>query len=360
MIYVFGTICSMFFSYIAVNLYRRRNYYRENGITTPIIWSRIFCFLSVLPLTIISAVRYGVGTDFYSYSKIYRNIDSSNVEVGFKLFVNILRKVSEDPQIFFVVTSIMVCVLYFVMIYKESESPVYSILLFVLTRDYFRSMNGVRQYMAIVVVLLSLPYVKRKEWKKVAIFVLIAASFHISALVFVVFYIFGQYKIQMKQIVITIAATFLFAGTIRNIILPILTRYTEYGKYFDSSSYYANSEFEGTVFMIYVAFFLLLAYVRVVEKVPMDTDLNMLQTGIFIGLFFYSLGIAFPNNIGRMGWYANSLIAIYAPALLNRVPKKWMRDGLKIAIVICYMYITIPQLLKGNQTVLPYKTFWNY
>lgn len=361
MIYVFGTLCSMFFAYIAVNLYRRKEYYRNHGVIAPMALSKFFCVLSILPLTVISAVRYGVGTDFFSYYRIYlKNGISSfqELENGFSAFVMFLNRISKEPQLFFVVSSFVIGICYFLIIYKESVSPVFSILLFVLTRDYFRSMNGVRQYLAIAILLLSLPYIKQKDWRKVIIFIGMATLFHSSALIYVLFYILVQMQLKLKDIAVMVFGTFLFAGTMKNIAIPIIDKYTTYGKYFETTSKYANANFEKRIFLIYFSFFLLLLYLTVIEKKKETENVNIFKNGIFLGMFFYALSIVWPTNVSRLGWYANSIITIYAPEAINCISKKWLRMVITYAVIICYMIITIPQILKGNQDVLPYQTFW--
>ena len=361
-VYVIGTLISVFFMWVYQALSKSKLQYVKNGIYHPKVYSSIFVFLSFLSLTVISAVRFNVGSDYPSYYALYAIPSSEDRymqdEPFFALFVQALKKVSVNPQFFFAITSIIICGSYFIVICKESENKALSILLFVLTQDYFIAMNGIRQYLAIAILLFSLPAIITGKRKRAVLFLIVAYLFHNSAFVYLLFFIILWFSFTPLFLFTAAVISFSMLTTIKDIIFPIVNKYTHYGKFFLYTSEYSKSRFSTTVFLTSCMIFLLVVYVFYFENSKRDAKIKILLSSSFMGVIFSIFSLVFPQNLGRLGWYTNSVVIIYVPHLLKNIKSKKLQNVITVCLVMVYMSGCIYCILKGNHDVLPYTTIW--
>ena len=230
-VYITATATSVLLAYISSNIKISRNHKYTAARMIP----SFFAILSILPLLVVMAFRYFVGTDFGSYVMIFKYGDD-RVERGYILLNNLAHCFSDNCQAIFVISSIIICGCYFYIIYKESINPAYSVLLFVLCKDYFVAMNVMRQYLSTAIVILAIPFVKRKEWFKAAIIFIIAFLFHKSVIIFLLLLIINSLNIKPALGVGIITGTFVLSNTVFRFIFPILQRFGFYSSYFSIHS----------------------------------------------------------------------------------------------------------------------------
>lgn len=356
LVYFSGTILSVFFAYVNLKL----NSKKQNNNLEKCVMPGIFAFLSFVPLTFIMAVRYCVGSDYLSYWYFF-HYTPKYVESGYRLFNDILRTFFDSPQCVFVISSLIICGSYFYMIYRESISPIYSILMFVLSKDYFIAMNGVRQYMATAIMVLALPYIKEKKTLRFLICLLIAFHFHKSIIIFIPLYLLYIIDISPLFGGTAIVLVYFLSHSVRNFIFPILRSLGFYSNYFANS--YANifENFNWAYTLIFLCFFILLSFEY--KSVKQNKELKLLYSAILLSLLILSLSAVMPSNVHRLTWHMNILIIIYTPLAIKKlklyISKVSISNIIGIIILVAYALVTIPQLLNGNQTVLPYRTIWD-
>ncbi len=356
LVYFIGTVLSVLLAYISLKI---KKYQRLNN-AGKYTMAKLFAFLSFVPLTAIMAVRYNVGTDYGSYYSFFYSIPD-RMEKGYALLNNISARITGDPQGIFVISAVIICGCYFYMIYKESASPVYSILLFVLCKDYFIAMNGMRQYIATAIMILALPYMKEKKIFKSLIFLVIAFLFHKSVIIFVPLYIL--YIIEITPLVsgIAIIIVYILSYAIRGFVFPILLRFEFYNNYFTGAYANTNEDFNWYYTLVFLCFFILLTYEY--KEVIQCKELKLLYSGIVLALFITSLSAVMPTNFTRLAWHMNSLVVIYTPLAIKKLDLKISKTSVSNVIggiiLAAYALVTIPQILAGNQDVIPYQTIWS-
>ncbi len=355
-VYFVGTSLSILFAYIALKL---KNYGRLFIAERQIMY-KLFAFLSFIPLTFIMGVRYNVGTDYGSYYRFFYSMPKY-VESGYRLLNEILKKFTSDPQSIFIVSAIIICGSYYFIIYKESISPVYSILLFVLCKDYFIAMNGMRQYIATAIMILALPYMKEKKVIKSLPFFIIAFLFHKSVVIFIPLYILYNVNIPPLRSGIIVIVIYLLSFTIRGFILPYLARFGFYSNYFTNSYANKTENFNWAYMLIFLSFFLLLAYEY--ESVKNSKELKLLYSAVTLCLFVMSLSAVMPSNIHRLTWHMNSFIVMYVPLAIKnlnlKISKTSISNIVAVVILVAYVGIIINDFSIGKQDVIPYQTMWS-
>ena len=177
------------------------------------------------------------------YARAYQNIgDYSFVEsISFSpqypimgegyIFYNwILNHISHDPVFFFFVTSIITVTGTTWFIYKWSYEPVWSTFFYLLSPSLFdQSLFVLRQHLASVMILMALLYIRNK---KISISIsLLAVLFHMSAVIFLPFYLFyskTKWPFTSRQIFNWACAIFVIFNIGRVIFLQYYVRYAEY------------------------------------------------------------------------------------------------------------------------------------
>lgn len=360
-IYIIGTFLSLLFSAISVNLSNNKKYYYANRIKSTLFLKRLFSILSFVPFAAISAARYDVGIDYFSYTRIYASQmnTSDGTEPLFTVLIKALQHISSDPRIFFIVSSIIICGSYFYAIYKYSEDPPLSILLFLLTLEYFRSMSAIRQYLALAIMFFSFSAIKQEKAKVTIPIILIASMMHNSALLGIFLAFLYWLKLTPGVMIFASAGCALFSNTILSYIFPVLKKFTRFARYFERDSIYSDSAFTVASFLIYTAFFAMFLYLTYIEHVKLNSKARFLLNGVFLGLCFVAMSSLFPINIRRAIYYIDSLVVIYTPSMLRSIRERKIATLIKCCLITGYLIFFIGQILLGHDNhAIPYRSFW--
>ena len=96
------------------------------------------------------------------------------------------------------------------LIYKESKQSAISIVMLVSLGFYYFSMTGLRQTIAMSILILGYPFLKERRFIPFAILVFIASRYHLSALAFLAVYPIANKKIGIYHIIIAAVACIVF------------------------------------------------------------------------------------------------------------------------------------------------------
>jgi len=162
-------------------------------------------FLISIVIIYMAAVRKDVGYDFYSYQKIFKHVHNSsesilylsqkyNTEVGF-IF---LCKISETfPMLIFIVACISIIPkMYF--IYINSNNRLLCLAMYFSSIFITYDMGVMRQGIAIAIMFFSIKYIEQRNLKRFILSIIIATSFHISAVIFIPLYFLSNKRLTKK------------------------------------------------------------------------------------------------------------------------------------------------------------------
>ena len=157
-IYWITCLSSMILAWVGMHT---KSYRYKKKIMLTIIFSS-------LPLLLLSALRYGIGTDYKEYIAIYRIYTARGMRGTYEpLFYTLgyeLSKFNLDGQWLIAICSIIYISLVFFCIFNESPKPVYSIFLLVATTLYMSSFNTMREHVGASIVLLALMFLSKKKY----------------------------------------------------------------------------------------------------------------------------------------------------------------------------------------------------
>ena len=256
----------------------------------------VWIVASALPLTLVAAARWGLGTDIdFTYLPVFTSLEwargGGGEELAEKLFRPLIDglvrrpllhapieearhwfsicgtmepgyRVLQEAVVFFggsfrwvvVATSLLAGGLVFTAIWRQSRAPVLAVYFYVATSNYFLSLNIVRQYIAIGFVLVALAYVlDRRPWRFLAL-VAAGAFFHKTALLALPCW--GLARIYARPywggaaILAALAASFAAEPVLRA-ALPLVGA-GGYVRYFDMR--FAKDGFEWIFFLLNICF----------------------------------------------------------------------------------------------------------
>jgi len=245
----------------------------------------LWAVLSALPLVLVSALRWNIGTDYFfsfapEYEAIKWHLSGRPEEVGLLtnvinaqihythafhvpwLFIGMERALiwlGADVQWLFVVCSVFIAGCICTAIYRQSDFPAFALFLFVFSSNFFLSLNIMRQYMAIALCVLAFEPAQKRRPVPFLLLVLLAAQFHPSALVFLPVYFLYGIKVKPLHAVILVGTALLAAPLTRLVLeraVPVLL--PKYAWYFDSQ--FDAGEFETIFLLLNLAVLALAAY----------------------------------------------------------------------------------------------------
>lgn len=166
--------------------------------------NKILVFCVALCLVCISGLRTNIG-DTYTYKSLYIKNDytwefiSSHKDMGFGILQMILKNFSDDPQIMIFTTALITNVLIIVVLYKYSRLFELSTFVYITGGLHLVSMNGIRQVLAAAIFFTATKYLLNGNFIKYAVIVLIASTFHQSALILLPIYFIVRTKAWTKS-----------------------------------------------------------------------------------------------------------------------------------------------------------------
>ena len=340
--------------------------------------SHIFFYILCLVFTVISAIRYNVGTDYINpYANVLLWLKNGAI-YNYELLFLWLNKII----IFFnvnVVTLMMICsaitIPLFFNFIKNNVSEkywFYSVFLFIASTIYFATMNVVRQYLAISILLFGYEFIKEKKYFRYAICCLVAINIHTSSLIAIlvsVLYILIRNKKYDKLMFIVYLSTIIFMFIdIRNfvkILEPIIpNRYVSYL----NSHFFMDRNISAIFKTIIPNIIFLIMYFKQENIRKSNKMFNYLIfmwfTYVCISNCFYGI-----NVFIRLGWYFEYYLLLIISMLLEYFEKndfEIMNYKIKnfsklmfFIITVYFIFLVIYSIyLKGGHGVLPYQTFF--
>lgn len=311
--------------------------------------------LAALPLIIVSGLRYNVGADYSSYVRIFNHISigyyDKGLEQGFIWLVKLIQFFSTDYMWMFLIVSFITIYLVFLVIRKESKSPLLSVYLYITAGLFFASFNGMRQFLSISIMFYSIRYIKERNLFKFLLCMIPAILFHYSSIFYLFLYFIYGKKYKNSTIVMILMAFLLFKPIIVRILLFIVsvTKYSGYiGGVFDVDNNSMIQIFINLLLLLFALF-----YNRKKLKEDKDYSFYLMLHLIYTILTFY---IGTVPLITRLRWGIGLSLILFIPEILNREKNRKTRfifTSLIVLLYFAYFYYTIGVM--NYNLVLPYK-----
>lgn len=321
-------------------------------------------------------MRIGVDTKFYGFvfsqfsdiswsevfsAKTYATAAKTwtfDFEPGYRLLNKVLSFFGTSPQIITFFNSLIIIVLLYFWIKRESPNPMLSIWIYITLGFFQTEMNVTRNAIAIFIVYLSFRYIEEKY--KYIFLVILAAMFHKSAVVFLPFYWIYYYKERLNPAsMIKIIILGILMGLNFQFVGPIIRKILPFGldKYFTSSNDKAETLIVGLLYVAIIGF--LFVVMKKSDRIKSIRD-NPLGSWMFtLNISFFGLNIGL-GSAARMAAVFGPYIIVYIPQIIESIAdehtKKWITWFL---VFLCGIQYILRLKVNNIGKTMPYRFFWS-
>jgi hypothetical protein len=329
----------------------------NNNITKGNQISAVVSFASIILLQ--SVRKSTVGVDIVTYLMFFKKlIDGSvkdflfefyTIEPGFLLFNKAIALFTEDSQIFLTIVSACIFIPIGYVIYKNSLNLYLSIIALITLGFFNFTFSGIRQSIAIGIVFLSFEFIKKRKWIWFVLIVLLASTFHKSALVFLFAYPLYFLKINKKHyllIVVLIAVVSLFKSFFLKFVIS-----TAFEKYDNSKLLVSTGAY--TMFFIMLLIYSLSIFLRRKKETSLSSNAlsNYMLMSVFIQMAASESQVAM-----RAGYYYFIFVTLLLPEMTRTSKNLNVRKGVNfIVVVLCLAFYYLTTV---DSTLNPYLFFW--
>lgn len=326
----------------------------------------IYRYLFVaLILALLSALKAStIGNDSPEYIRIFETCSddefgTTRYEIGYIYYNKLLNIISSNPQILFIITSafIFLCVARF--IWKYSQMPWFSMMLFFLNGTFAFFMSALRQSMALSILLFAYEALINKKYLLFISICILASFFHLSALLFLVCLPLTFVKLNKISISVLIIVSFFSILLFESLLETALSYVTAYQRYVDGVYFEGDTRAASILQLILAIIFLLVGFHSFGNKKTQDNINSKMVVMFFVAVYLYVLCLK-VNLIDRFAIYFSFFTIIYIPNAINGFSTYGKKRLLINGLILFYSaYIMVALVYRPNwNTIYPYKFFW--
>lgn len=319
--------------------------------------------VAALPMFALIAFRGPyMGADTGVYLKFFRtmvdtpwerifivNEAGPNFEPGYVVFEKLVTLITSSDKVYQVIYS-TVYLVSFVTFANNLEKHNFSFLFFIATMGVYTFMfTGVRQCLAMCICLWSYPFIKRRKIIPFILILLLAFTFHQSAMFFVVTYFIYNRKISWFNSLFYVIFAIL-AYVYLEVIIGWLNDQFDY-------MYGVDTPGNGYVFFAVItlvtafSFFMILYYRKQTPE-----SVGLLNVGIITQLMWI---LRLVTRVAeRPGYYFVILSGAMLCYALDAPPKSRDRVIYKIAVYSAFVILFAYRLSTGHAALVPYTSFF--
>ncbi len=159
---------------------------------------------------LVSIFRYGIGNDYFSYIRIFRQIDSASFgeaftlgfEPLFTLLTKLITLMTKDPKMMYGIYAVLILAPVAWAIRKYSDNVWLSVVVYLCLTLFYNSLSFIRQSMAASLILLAYGFMKERKIVSVLIFAVCATLLHYTAAAFFPLYLLTLIRPTKKNMII--------------------------------------------------------------------------------------------------------------------------------------------------------------
>lgn len=338
---------------------------------------KIYCCLAGLALFAVAAIREGVGYDYNSYGTMFLSsryrfeflMRNDKNEKGFLLPLKYLSDFTDYYQILFIIMAAVFAAAVMIYIYLYTEKAYLGVFCFLTFGVFFNTLCFLRQMLAAVVVMYALQYIKKKQFLRFLVLVLFASTFHVSALLMVLFYFILQIKMNWVSLGVYTGGLVLFF-IFSEKILGLITKYFYTG-------YQIGLNVEITtgltpIYSIFFGIFFALAFAVRKRLCKKNSFNNVYLNCMYFVFFFEAMGVkhAIVSRLSILFIIPATIVLIpeVVTAYIELFKEKFGKNRNKATIsttVVLTVFATFCtcmytfMLVKNYNGVMPYQTIFS-
>ncbi|KAF0091901.1 MAG: polysaccharide polymerase [Fusobacteria bacterium] len=301
--------------------------------------------------------KSSVGVDLFGYLKALEvakfldfvpSVKLLNYEVGYLFYSQFFAKLNVPDQfyIFIVAVTIIMPITYIWI--KNTKMPGLSVFIYLTLGFFTFTFSGLRQSIALAITFFSFKYIQEKKFVKFLLLVLLAMSFHTSAIVFIMAYPLYHFKLNLYHFLFIIPSLIIVFILKSQIFVIIYKIYRGYKGEIEVTNAYTM--------LIVMIFVLILAYIFA-NKEKTNINLNAYRNYMLIAIIF-QIFASQSNMIMRAGYYYFIFITLLLPEVIQSQRDIKIRIFSTIVVIASLVIFFQVQTGSGYLNVSPYYFFW--
>lgn len=318
---------------------------------------KIYLSICFWPVFLIPALRHpSIGVDTQAYQGIFIDVLNNfgaerqfNQEYGFILFNRLVSLISEEPQAIIIATSFVIALGLILFIYFNSENVWLSLFLFITMYYFYFSMNGIRQFMAIMIVANAYYFARKQKFIPFIMMILFASTFHTTALIGIVLYFINRMKPKVSRLINILAF-----GIIIGIALEFTLGYIA-GLFPRYQIYLSVVEETGGI-MTAIVYSLIFLFAFFFSKQKLKQQFHYIAVSE-VAAIMGVLGF-FSRIINRPAWFFDVFSIIVIPGIIKNGFDKRAKPLVYTIIISLTLLYNLYYFGYNWHRVLPYRFFW--
>lgn len=294
-------------------------------------------------LIVIAANRnFNVGRDLVNYIPRFQNIshvsswhemktlaDSYSFELGFVIVCKILSCLGNEAQVFIIASSIIVG-LGFLLVSKYSKMPITMMMMFFCFGIWGSSLNVIRQFIALTLLVFSIRFIEKQEIGKFIITVLMATTIHSTSILFIVMYFFHIKPIN-KKFMYRFLSICLVMILIGNRLIELLVSKTSFAWYLNKN----DGSGQSTLILLMTIFVGGYLIKGKIEKI--DSNYNIWFGAIVLAIILNIFALRWGIFARAMKFFLPFIMILITDIMYSLRKNKILFCGISIFIIIFFV-----------------------
>ena len=297
-------------------------------------------------------------TPLYRYGGNYL-FSITDFPKGYLLFNKLLNFFSSNSQTITIVCSTLIFAFLLILLKVRSPYPLLSLWLYFTLGIFQTDMNIMRNSVSIYWCYLFFDFIEKKRAVPFVVSVLLASTFHSSAILFIpLYWIYNNSKFTFKRVILLLL-TAIVCGVLFNLIRPTIVRFLppQYAYYFRNNTTKLEGLLVGVFHLLLVFSVLLMSSIKKWKNI-----VNSCKIGVWMltfEVFFYTLGLYMVPALRMAALFAPYTI-ILIPNLIHSSSDKRVNKLVIILIVavIAGLQYALRISINNIGDTMPYSFYW--
>lgn len=327
----------------------------------------IVCLLLLCSMSAFKAST--VGNDTHEYLRLFEMgedalMAGTRYELGYLYFNQIIWKISHNPQVLFVIYSLIFYFSLWRFLWKFSSMPWFSILIFFSYTLFGFSMSALRQSLAIAILFVGFDLALNKQYILFGVSIIGASLFHSSAIFFALCPLILRLKPSKRTVGLFICTTLAILLLFGNLLDTIFSYLPYYGHYQEGAYSEGGVRLASIFQLILAVLFLYIGYISY-NKIPVENtsaEKELLGHLVVIQMVVVSLSILClkMNLLDRIVLYYSSFILVLIPNAISVMPYGKRKTWGRLVLIAIFLYTLVILILRPEwNSVFPYKFCWD-
>lgn len=323
--------------------------------------------IAFILILFIGGLRFEVGADWFAYEKLFNSVNSfedifSVREEKLFMFFQFVCKIIVNSYSFFVFSLFAFTFYLKYNVFNKYSTDIFlSLIIYIYTLFLIYDLNGIRQGMAMAIVLTSISAILNKRKYLFIVLVTAACMCHTSAIIFFPFYWLSRIKVSQKNMLWITFLCLIISAVIQSLILNsslfqyllLMDSFSHYSSYLDNDT--LSKEIPILSIPVFQRLLVFIIFILNYDKLKVSEEFKrLLINGYFLAIIIFVFLSFNSEYAARLSFYYKSLEIFIIPIIVSsqrKLSHKIVLWGLFVVLCVSGLYRLL-QLPDGG--LIPY------